>query len=188
MIWTLLTSAVAFAQEHGAEAAGGHEAVTIPWDSITVQTFNFLVLFGLLGFLLRKPMKKHFAERAQQYQELVDRAEKARAEAEHSNRQIKERLAKLESSSQQNVAQARAEAEELKARLMTEAKSLSAKLEQEAQRATAVELERAKAELRRELLGKALEASEEKLKKGLGSSDQKNLQNEFAQKIDVVGG
>lgn len=187
MMWFLISS-LAWAQEHGAEHAGGHEAVEIPWNSIFVQSFNFIFLLLILGWLMRKSVKAHFAERAQSYKEMVDRAENAKLEAEKTNKAVKERLAKLESSAEQTVAQARGEANELKSRLMTEAKSLAQKLEQEAQRATAVELEKAKAELRRELLTKALGASEEKLKKGLGASEQKKLQTEFAEKIEVVSG
>ncbi len=182
--------AMAWAQEHGADAIAehGHHEVVIPWANIFVQGFNFAILFGLLGFLLRKPLKAHFEQRAQTYQELVDRAEAARREAEQTNHVIKERLAKLESSAAQSVQRARSEAEELRSRMIQEAKSLTGKLEQEAKRTATVEVEKARAELRKELLEKSLLSSQEILKKGLGSSEQKKLQNEFVEKIGVVGG
>lgn len=186
----LLLMAMTWAQEHGTEAVAehaGHE-VTIPWDNIFVQAFNFVFLFGVLAFFLRKPLKAHFAQRAQTYQELVDRAEAARKEAEQTHHAIKERLTKLESSAEQSVERARSEAAELRSRMLQEAKMLAQKLEQEAQRTAMHELEKAKAELRKELLQKALANSEETLKKSLGTNEQKKLQNEFVQKIEVVGG
>lgn len=185
ILW-FLTSGLAMAQE--AAESGAHEAVQIPWTNIGVQTINFVILFGFLGWILRKPIKKHFAQRAESYRELVDRAENARREAEKGHALIKERLAKLESSADQSLAQARSEASDLKQRLMNEARTLTQKLEHEAQRSAAVELEKAKAELRRELLSKGLATSEDNLRKGLGTSEQLKLQNEFAEKIEVVSG
>lgn len=188
-----LLMAMTWAQEHGAEhvaehAAEGHHEVVIPWGSVFVQAFNFGLLALILFILLRKAVKAHFAERAQSYKELVDRAENARLEAERNHTQMKERLSSLEASAQQSVSKARAEAEELRTRLMDEAKDLSRKMEQEAQRAASLELEKAKAHLRKELLEKALATSSEDLKKNLGTNEQKKLQNEFAEKIEVVGG
>jgi F0F1-type ATP synthase membrane subunit b/b' len=104
----LLNFAQAFAQEaeHVAEH-GGHEAVVIPWANLGVQTFNYLFLFGLLGFFLRKTVRAHFAQRAQTYRELVDRAENARKEAEKTHARMKDKLAKLETSATQSAQQAK---------------------------------------------------------------------------------
>jgi F0F1-type ATP synthase membrane subunit b/b' len=61
-------------------------------------------------------------------------------------------------------------------------------LEEEAKRTAAVELEKAKAELRHELLREALSKSSDSLGRSLDSNEQKKLQNEFAEKIQVVSG
>ena len=111
MKW-LLFSSYAWAQEHVAEAVhegthGAHESVDIPWGTISVQAFNLIFLLVILGWLMRKSVKAHFAERAQSFQEMVDRAENAKLEAEKSHKADKERLAKLESTAEQSVAQAR---------------------------------------------------------------------------------
>jgi F-type H+-transporting ATPase subunit b len=191
VLW--LTAAQAWAEESGAEIAEhageqAHHAVTIPWMGIFTQAFNFFILVAILVYLLRKTVKDHFQNRAREYQQLVERAEAARAEAERGKVEIEQRLQKLQMSADQTLTQARAESEELKRRMMTEAQQLSARLEHEAQRTVAVEIEKAKNELRRELLEKGLAASKEMLSKQLGSSEQKKLNNEFAEKIQVVGG
>src|ERR1035437_6180972 len=130
MKFFFLNLAQAFAQEaqravdnvgHVAEQMG-HEAGVIPWLSIFVQSFNFILLFGLLFFLLRKAVKHHFAERAETYRELVDRAEYARKEAEQSRSEMQTRLADLEVSASKSVEQAKSEAQQLRAKLMEEAK------------------------------------------------------------------
>lgn len=191
-----LLNGVAWADDHAAQATGTEHATAahgdahhneIPWGSIGVQAFNCGLLFALLFVLLRKGVKAHFAERAVSYQNLVDRAENARREAQRNHDEMKQRLENLESSALQNETRARNEAQELRTRLMVEAKDLTKKMEEDVKRTTAVELEKAKASLRKELLQSALASSAEFLKKGLGSSDQKKLQNEFAEKIEVVG-
>ncbi len=182
MKWLFLIVS-AWAQEHGAEHA---EELVIPWANIWVQALNLALLIGLLVYLLRNSLKQHFAQRATEYKELVDRAETAAREAEKTNVQIKDKLAKLEASAKQGEQRAREEADILRGRLEHEAKAISAKLAQEAQRTATVELEKAKIELRHELLQQALHSSREKLQNSLGSSDQQKLQNEFAQKIELV--
>lgn len=183
----LLFSLSAFAEDaHHAAADAHHGPVQIPWGSLFVQAFNFSVLFVILFVVLRKAVKSHFEHRAKDFRALVERAEIAKRQAEAGHREIKERLAKLESNAESGLVTARAEAEELKKRMIGEARTLSDKLQQEAKRATAAELDKAKAELRRELLQAALKTSGENLKGGLDSAEQKKLQKEFVDKIQVV--
>lgn len=171
----------AHADDHG----HGHGA--IPFGNIGVQAFNLVFLLVLLGFLMRKAIRAHFAQRASSYRELVERAESARLEAERNHKEIKDRLSKLEASASETLTRAQSEAADLRNRMMAEAKSISTKLEQEAQRTAALEIEKAKAELRSELLTRSLASAQESMRKGLGSPEQKKLQNEFAEKIEVVG-
>ena len=181
----MIFSSVVFAAGGG---HGGGDPHAIPWKNIGVQTFNFVCLIGLLVYLLKQTVKEHFGQRLKGYRELVEKAENAKAEAEKSHRQIAERMTQLQSTADQSVQQARAEAEELKQRMISEAKVLAQKLQDEAQRSAQIEIEKAKAELRKDLLEKALEASRTSFKKNLGSTEQKQLQNEFVEKIQVVRG
>lgn len=173
---------------HAASPGGAHgDPHAIPWTTIFVQGINLVLLLAILTFALRKTVKALFANRATEYKDLVQRADAAKAEAESKHQQMQERMAKLDRSANEGVDQAKIEAAELKNRLIAEAKALSEKLAEEAKRTTAVEIEKGKAELRRELLTEALGAAKSGLQSGLGQSDQKALQNEFVEKIQVVG-
>jgi F-type H+-transporting ATPase subunit b len=180
--------AQAWAEEGGAMAAehGAHEA--IPTHYLFVEAFNYGFLLLVLALLLRKPLTNYLRGRATEYEQLVRQAEAAKTDAERGKREIEERLTKLQAGAQQALIQAKIEAEELKARLEREARTLSEKLENEARRAAAVEAEKGKAQLQRELLEKALQTSRENFSKNLSSHEQKQLQHEFAEKIQVVGG
>jgi|GEM_PF-5236220 len=183
----ILLSAPAMAEEAHHAAAGaheaGHHAVSLPTHSLFVQAFNVGVLLIILFVVMRKGAVAHFANRAKEYKELVQRAEAAKLEAERGHREIKERLDKLESGAEASLVQARREAEELKAKMLSEAKVVSERLRVEAQRSVATEVEKAKAELRADLLQSALATSQEVLKSSLSSSEQTKLQNEFVQKM-----
>ena len=165
-----------------------HHEVHIPWSSLGVQAFNVFVLLAVLIYLMRKAAVAHFANRATEYNDLVQRAEKAKLEAERGHREIKERLDKLESGAEPSLVQARREADELKTKMIAEARTVAERMKTEAQRTIATEVEKAKAELRHELLQSALATSHEVLKSSLSSSEQQKLQNEFVSKIQVVGG
>src|SRR3569623_813578 len=91
-----MSRAFAEGAEAASELAGHAHEVTIPWHSLEVQAINCFLLFGVLGWLIAKPLKRHLAERAQTYRELVDRADNARKEAEKSKNDMKLRMDKLE--------------------------------------------------------------------------------------------
>jgi F-type H+-transporting ATPase subunit b len=181
----LLSSA---AQNAVAGPAGSGHEVHIPVWALFVQTFNVIILLSILFLLLRKGAVIHFANRAKEYTDLVQRAEAAKQKAELGHREIKERLDKLESGAEASLVQARREADELKIKMIGEARTVSERLKSEAQHTVATEIEKAKAELRADLLQSALATSQEVLKSSLSSSEQAKLQNEFVQKIQVVGG
>ena len=177
-----LMPAIAMAAEGG--HGGGHEE-GIP-SSVIYQAINFVLFIGLLIFLLRRPVKEYFRGRQEAYRMALQKAESARREAEAKRQEIQECLAKLESTTSDSVAQARAEAEALKQKIVSEAQQLSASLREEAQRTAALEVERAKNQLREEMLAQAVALSRKMLEEKIAEPDQKRLQTEFVDKIQVV--
>ena len=167
-----------------AASSGGHEE-GIP-SAVIYQAINFFLFIGLMVFLLRKPVRGYFTGRQAAYKAALHKAETARREAEAKRQEIQDRLNKLESTTQQSVAQAKAEAEALKQKIVTEAQQLSVSMREEAQRTAAVEVERAKNQLREEMLAQAVALSRKMLEEKIAEPDQKRLQTEFVDKIQVV--
>ncbi len=75
-------------------AAEEHQAAA-PWWSLPAKFFNFLVLFGLLGYLLRKPAAEYFTARTQAIRQGMAEARRAREEAEKRLAEIEQRLTRL---------------------------------------------------------------------------------------------
>ena len=169
-----------------AEAAG-HHAIVIPWSSLLVQAFNVIVLFGVLAHYLRPTLATHFAKRAEDYRKLVTQAEAARVEAERGKREVEARLAKLEGEARDTEGSAVRESRALREKMMAEAETFAKKIEREAEWSAHMVIEKARAAVRTELLARAMSGATESLRGGLGQSEQRRLQDEFAEKIQVVG-
>lgn len=184
-LYVLVAPALAFAQEHGEAHGGGHEAAGLP-TAVYYQAINFVLYAGLLFFFLRKPVKNYFSNRQADFKQALIKAEAARKEAETKKKEIQERLARLQNSSQDSIAQARAEAEALKAKILQDAAELSQKLREDARRTAELEIERAKHELREELLNQSVALAQKMLADKMVEQDQKRLQTEFVDKIQVV--
>lgn len=180
VLCSALVPTLALAASAGSE---GHHGIP---ESLTYSAINFGLYVVLLFFLLRKPVRNYFKSRKESFSQALIKAEAARNEAEARKKEINDRLQRLESSSDESIAQARAEAAALRARILQDAEAVSRNLRAEAQRTAQVEIERAKNELREELLSQAVALSRKMLVDKMAEPDQKRLQTEFVDKIQVV--
>lgn len=172
--------AFAAAPGHGEGHGGG-----VP-DAVMYQFIHFAIFVGLLFFFLRKPVRSYFQNREQAFRQALVKAEAARKEAEAKQREIQERLTRLQSTSEESIAQAKAEAVALKEKILQDASDLSKRLRDEAHRTAQIEIERAKHELREEMLAQSVEMAKKMLADKMAEPDQKRLQTEFVDKIQVV--
>ena len=105
--------------------------LNIDWQQILLHWMNLVILAGGLYFLLYWPVKKFIAKREEHYKQLEEQANDKIAEAEQYKAQYGEKLAgadeeihqarakaqlAVEQSTQEQIAQARAEAEQIVAK------------------------------------------------------------------------
>lgn len=169
-----------------AASGGAHHDEGIPVKLIVSQAVNFLLLFVILYFALREKVAAHFKQRASQYTELVQRAERERMEAEKARKEIQTRLNNLVSTAEQESKRIRAEADAMKQKIVSEGETLSKKLEEDARQAIAIEIEKAKTAMRNEVLMEALNSAESGLKTSIKAPEHRKLQNDFVQKMKAV--
>lgn len=177
----ILTANIAMAAEHAA-----HHDEGIPLKAIASQAFNFVLLIVLLYVLLKDKISAHFRGRADQYNELVQRAEKDRREAEAARKEIQTKLNNLVSNSEADLARVRSEAEDLKKKIIADAEAISRKLEEDAKQSIALEIEKAKTSMRNEVLMAALKNAEIGLKTSIKDPEHHKLQHDFIQKMKAV--
>ena len=154
--------------------------------TVAYQAINFALYVAILVYVLRQPIKTFFRTREETYKQSLIKAENARRAAELKKREIQDRLHKLESSSHDSIATAKAEALALTSQIQQQAEQMSARLKQEAQRSVENELERAKTELRQDMLNQAVVLARKLLADKMAEPDQKRLQTEFVDKIREV--
>lgn len=179
----VLAPTLAFAAEGGHGEAHGEGGIPM---AVTWQFVNFALFAILMFVVLRKPTKHYFMNREASFKAALKKAEAAKLEAEAKMREMEARLAKLQSTSNESIAQAKADAETLKAKIIQEAAELSQRLRDEARRSAEVEINRAKDELREELLAQSVVLAQKVLTDKMADQDQKRLQTEFVDKIQVV--
>ena len=72
------------------------ESQVSPLTDLLGKTVNFIILFGGLGFLLAKPLRKFLAEIGLSVAKTIQETEKARTDAEDRLESLKERVQGLE--------------------------------------------------------------------------------------------
>jgi len=74
------------------DAEGGHEGNK--WIDLGKKTFNFVVLIGLLYWLLAAKMKEFFTGRRAEIKETLEKSVEKKAEAEKKHREYSENSTK----------------------------------------------------------------------------------------------
>ena len=167
----------------GGDAHGDPHA--IPWGMILQQLFNLSLALFIIVYFFGGKIGQHFAQRKEEFSQLLRKAEEAKVSAEKNKREITERLQKLESTSESTIKEAKAEAETLKKKILDDALHLSQRLEEEAARTATFEVERAKLKLRNELLEKSLEKSKSSLVSEVDGSKSQQLNKQFISHLQV---
>ncbi len=183
-IFSIITSLFLSVEGFASETA--HHEGGVPWVLIQKQSFNFLLVLGLLVYLLRSKIRDYYTARVETFEKLAILAKQAKQDAENQKREMIARLEALESSAAASIARARKEAEDMRVKIENEAKALAKQLREDASTTTNREIERAKHELQDEVLSLAMTQAREHLKTSVKEPEQKRLQNEFVDKIQVV--
>jgi len=170
------------AEGGGEKASEGFSGWTAPiWGvpMIAWQVVNILLVAGLFWYLLRRPAPKFFAGRAQEIQDLL---EKAIHDKEDATARLKEVEAKMERLTDEVAAietSAKQQAEADKQKVLLDAEVARERIRRE----TKDEIDRrmldARRELKRYAADTAVEMAREALARGITESDEARLQERF---------
>lgn len=177
----LLAPALALAAEHG----GGHHDIEVP-KTVIYQVINVVILVGGLIYFTKDGIVAFFAGRKTAYLEAAQKSAFAREQAEKEFVDIKNKIANLDNTRQEQLKKAKDHAEDLKKQITEEAAQVSKRIKEEAELTAKLEVQRAQRDLRSQLLNDSVEAARIVLTKDIGSSDQQKLQKEFINHIEVT--
>lgn len=180
MALTLLSTVMAFANEVE-HAATEHEA--IPLDKIGWQAANLGILIVIIFYFARKSIVEMFAKRRTDYIEQSEKTKTLLIRAEAELKEIKTKLAQLESGENNAFETAQHEANLIKSNLIKDSEAQAVKMKNDAAAAIQNELLKAKAEINQIILAEAVVSAKQKLAEA-GPQSQKAIETQFLSQVD----
>ena len=154
------------------------------WKNVDTQkVFNFVILFGALIYLVRKPAANALAGRIEDIQKELDDLETRRKAAADEVATINARLQDLEGEAQKIVDDYVRQGEAAREKILAEARKAADRLTDQAQRHMEHEVADAKKRLRAEILEKAIVMGEQLISKNITEQDQDRLVGEYLDKV-----
>lgn len=170
------------AEGGGEKAAEGFSGWTAPiWGVplIAWQVVNILLVAGLFWYLLRRPAPKFFSGRAQEIQDLLEKALRDKEDATARLKEVEAKMARLTDEVASIEASARQQAEADKAKVLLDAEAARERIRRE----TKDEIDRrmldARRELKRYAADTAVDMAREVLARGITESDEVRLRERF---------
>lgn len=139
------------------------------------RAFNVAIFFGILYFLLRKPVRQFFADRFRHIRSVLERAAREREEAQARIRAIDARLAQLDSEVAKIKETARREVAAETERLQTQTQADIEKIRDTARREIEAAKQTALVELRQFTAAKAVTQAEQIIRRELTPADDAAL-------------
>jgi F-type H+-transporting ATPase subunit b len=165
---------------HG-DGGHGESALAVVW-----KWGNFLILFGGLGWYLRKPLKDFLESRTRSIQEGLANGRLAKEMAANQLSEIESRLAHVDEEIRALKTQALSEAEEERSRILESAKVEARKILELAQREIDGIKKSARLELKSHIAELAVRLAEERLQKSVGSEENRRLVLQFLDSLEAA--
>lgn len=181
--WTLclnLSAQHPEAPPSGEEGQAAQHHGESPWN-IVFKWINFLILFGWLGWKLRKPLLNFLESRRQEIEEGLARAAIARSEAQSKLAEVESRLAGMNEDIRLLKAQALQQAEEERVRILEGARVEAHKVLEMASLEIEGIRKAAWLELKGHVAELAVQLAEQRLKNAIGPEEHKKIVGRFVE-------
>jgi len=164
-------------------AHAGGDGLPPDLNAIAFHAINFLLLVGLLTYLLRDKIRDALANRAAHVKREIDDSNQARKDAAQRFEELEARLDGFESELEKMKEDAVVEADKEHNSILARAEEDAARIAESAQRSIRDETDRARQALRHEVAQLSVDLAREKLSAEVTSEDQQRLAGDF---IDTV--
>jgi len=148
------------------------------------KVINFLILAGILGFLLRKPMKDFFAQRSATLKRELEEGRKALEASQAQMRAVEEKLRRLEKEISALSASATQEIDAERQRLRQEAAREAERILESARVRLAAETRSVQLELKFFAAQEALRMAESMLRERLDDATRRELFRQFMTNLE----
>ena len=159
----------------------------LDWLGLLAKIINFVLLAGLLFYVLRKPFANFFFTRSRLIREELETSERERADATARLREVEERFGRLEEEMSELTAAAREEGERQRREIIARAEEEAKELLRRAEKTIQSRL----ADVKEELIGyaadRALTDAEQKIRDQLAERDDDPLVEFYVQQLRKSG-
>ncbi len=157
-----------------------------PFLDILGKTINFLLLFGGLGFLLAKPLRKFLADAGLAVAQTIRKTEKAKRNAERKLEALQARMEGLESEVEKIRQAGREAGGNEKDRLLAQARQEGDRVKSLAEMEIEAHAQAARAELREYAAGLAVALAETRINQRLTPEIHSRLIDRSIRKLDEL--
>jgi F-type H+-transporting ATPase subunit b len=154
---------------------GGFADIGINLPLLVAFIVNFVILFGLLGLFLYKPVMKMLDERSKRIKESMERIEATKEEYAHAGEEVKRLISKAREDGQALVSQATQTGERLKEEAREGARKEAQAIVDRTRAELEEERDRIIDDLRREFVDISISAAEKVIKETLDKERHRKL-------------
>ncbi len=162
-----------------AEKGGGFN-----WRFVAEYTVNFIILFAVLAYYLKEPIRNFLIERRGIIGNAIDEAEKVIMEAKKRYEEYAAMMSKIDEEIRTLREVLKKEGEIERNKVLKHAELASQKIIEEARETIRLETANAMEEIRSEAVSSAIGLAEGILKQNLKESDEDRLIDDFIKKVD----
>ena len=176
----LISISIAFA---AAEGEGGHE--TQKWIDLGKKAFDFIVLVGLLYWLLAAQIKEFFSGRRVEIKKTLEESVEKKAEAEKKYREYSEKIDKASVEIDGIFEMIKAQGITEKQKIIEDAEKAAKKMKEDAHARIEQELKGASDQLKAQAVQLSVQMAEEILKRSITAQDHETMVKEYMDKVVI---
>jgi len=176
----ILIPALVFASE-----TAGHGEHHFEWGRFALSWVNFLILLGILIWLLAPKLKIFFSERSKIISDKVHEAEQLKAESRELIKKYQDKLTDFDKNKEEELTRYRADAQREHDEIIEAAQQRIKKMETDMELSIETKMRMAKEGLRKEIADAVTEEAQKILLAEIKPDDDLHLVN---QTIDSIGG
>jgi F-type H+-transporting ATPase subunit b len=176
----LISISIAFA---AAEGEGGHDSKE--WIDLGKKTFDFVVLVGLLYWLLAAQIKEFFSGRRAEIKKTLEESVEKKAEAEKKYREYSEKIDKASVEIDGIVEMIKAQGITEKQKIIEDAEKAAKKMKEDAHARIEQELKGASDQLKAQAVQLSVQMAEEILKRSITAQDHEAMVKEYMDKVVI---
>jgi F-type H+-transporting ATPase subunit b len=176
----LISISIAFA---AAEGEGGHDSKE--WIDLGKKAFDFIILVGLLYWLLAAQIKEYFSGRRVEIKKTIEESVAKKAEAEKKYREYSEKIDKASVEIDGIFEMIKAQGITEKQNIIEDAEKAAIKMKEDARTRIEQELKGASDQLKAQAVQLSVQMAEEILKRSITLQDHEAMVKEYMDKVVI---